>query len=240
MVGSNPQIETIQQLTQQLRQMEQSRQSSSDGDTLLTTGIEPLDRLLPEGGFRRGTIIEWLADGPGTGAATLALMTARQAIQAGGALVVIDLRQEFYPPAAAHLGIDLNNTIIVRPDKSDDALWAWEQSLRCRGVAVTFGWIEGLHDRAFRRLQLAAEAGGGLGLLIRPSKARRQPSWAEARLLIQPLPSPPSTAGRRLQIELLHGRGSNIGQSLQLEINDETGDVHLAAELAPATRSERV
>jgi len=44
-------------------------------------------------------------------------------------------------------------------------------------------WLEA------RRLQLAAEQGGGLGLLIRPEAVRHQPSWADVRLLVEPLPT---------------------------------------------------
>src|SRR5205823_11439094 len=100
-----------------------------------------------------------------SGAATLALAVAARALQQGGACVVIDGTGEFYPPAADDLGIPLERMVVVRPDNPRIALWAWEQALRCEGVAVTVGWIGELSDRPFRRLQLAAEAGGGLGFL---------------------------------------------------------------------------
>jgi hypothetical protein len=44
-----------------------------------------------------------------------------------------------------------------------------------------------LADREFRRLQLAAETGGTLGLLVRPAQARDEPSWADLRLLVEPV-----------------------------------------------------
>jgi hypothetical protein len=103
--------------------------------------------------------------------------------------VVIDGRRDFYPPAAAALGIPLEQTVVVRPAKARDALWAWEQSLRSGAVAVALGWVETLNDRAFRRLQLAAETGGSLGFLLRPASCRAAPSWAEVRLLVRALPT---------------------------------------------------
>src|SRR5919199_501595 len=62
----------------------------------------------------------------------------------------------------------LDRPAVVRPDGQRAALWAWEESLRAPGVAVTFGRLGAVTDRVVRRLQLAVEAGGGLGFLVRP------------------------------------------------------------------------
>ena len=115
-------------------------------------------------------------------AATLSLLAAREACREGGTLVVIDRPQTFYPPAAAAWGIDLDRLIVIRPQSARDELWAAVQSLRSQAVAAVWGMIDRLDSRAFRRLQLAAQAGRTLGLLLRPSSARGQPSWADVRL----------------------------------------------------------
>ena len=47
--------------------------------------------------------MEWLSEGTGSGAATLALIAAREACRAGGVLAVLDAERSFYPPAAADL-----------------------------------------------------------------------------------------------------------------------------------------
>src|SRR5262245_18765132 len=104
----------VEELRQRLRQMDRARTSCVRTGGLSSTGIEPLDALLPPAAFRAGMIIEWVADGAGSGAARLALPAALQALQNGDALVVIDDRREFYPPAAACLGLDLDRTIVVR------------------------------------------------------------------------------------------------------------------------------
>jgi hypothetical protein len=116
-------------------------------------------------------------------ACTLSLLAAREACREGGALVVIDRQQTFYPPAAAAWGIDLDRLIVVRPRCARDELWAAVQSLRSPAVAAVWGMIDRLDSRAFRRLQLAAQAGRTLGLLLRPPSARGQPSWADVRLM---------------------------------------------------------
>jgi hypothetical protein len=115
-------------------------------------------------------------------AVTLSLLAAREACREEGSLVVIDRQRTFYPPAAAAWGIDLGRLIVVRPASARDQLWAAVESLRSPAVAAVWTAIERIDDRAFRRLQLAAHAGGTLGLLVRPAGAVREPSWADVRL----------------------------------------------------------
>jgi hypothetical protein len=167
----------------------------------ISTGLEPLDRLLPHGRLEGGTLVDWLTAGAGSGAMTLTLRVAARALEQGGACVVIDPGQEFYPPAAAELGVPLDRMILVRPSGPRLTLWAWEQALRFRGVTVTLGELGSLSDRPFRRLQLAAESGGGLGFLVRPMTCRAEPSWAAVRLGVTALPS--AELSRRWRVEAI-------------------------------------
>ncbi len=136
---------------------------------VFSCGAAAVDRLLPGGGLRQGMLVEWLGAISGCGAATLGLLGAREACREGGVLVVIDRSQTFYPPAAAAWGIDLERLIVVRPSNARDELWAAVQALRSPVVAALWTNIERLDSRAFRRLQLAAEAGRTLGVLVRPA-----------------------------------------------------------------------
>jgi len=221
----------VQTLKEQITRLERARRRG-DEDAPIPSGCEALDRLLTEGGFRRGTLVEWLAAGEGTGRETLALCTAREACREGGAMVVLDEAGEFYPPAAVRLGIELDQVIVVRTRNQADHTWALDQSLRCPAVAVVLASPEKLDGHTFRRLQLAAEQGGGLGVLMRPLGAWHEPSWAEVRLLIGPLPSAAPQAPRRLKIEVLRSPGRSSGKSVEVEINDETHPLHPAPRLA--------
>jgi hypothetical protein len=195
-----------------------------------STGWDALDRLLPGAGFEGGTLVEWLAEGAGSGALTLALISAVRTLEAGGAGVVIDPRQEFYPPAAAELGLPLDRLILIRPPAPRLALWAWEQALRFRGVAVTLGEWESLDDRPFRRLQLAAEAGGGLGFLVRPIRFRAAPSWAAVRLAVAALPS--GELPRRWRVEVVHS-----GNTIELNAEPRTERVFERSKRPASQRS---
>jgi hypothetical protein len=174
------------------------------------------------------------------------LLAAREACREGGLLVVIDRQQTFYPPAAVAWGIDLDRLIVVRPQSARDELWAAVQSLRSPVVAAVWGTIDRLDSRAFRRLQLAAQAGRTLGLLLRPPTARGQPSWADVRLEVRKLQNANckmqianwggssinnlhfaicnlqsfSFATRRVRVGVLRLRGGRAGSWTTLEIDD--------------------
>jgi protein ImuA len=216
----------------------------------ISSGCPGLDRLLPQGGWPRGSLIEWLSEEPGSGAGMLALAAAREAHGEGGAVVVVDRTGTFYPPAAALWRLDLASTILVHPTSDKDEQWALDQALRCEHTAAVLAWPRRLDGRTFRRLQLAAEASGAVGLLVRPITAQREPSWADVRLLVAPRPSVPRASpdgGWQLSVQLLRCRGQfgkTQGQVL-MEIDERTGDIHearprhLAPQLAHPTTAQQ-
>ncbi len=227
----------VESLQQEIARWEGARRPARK--VTVSTGCDPLDRLLPGGGFFRGTLVEWLVAGEGSGAHSLAFSAAREACREGGALVVFDQARQFYPPAAARLGIGLECLIVVQAASVADNLWALDQTLRCPGVAAALAWPERLDGCIFRRLQLAAEEGGGLGLLVRPERARHEPSWADVRLLAEPLPAADPYAPRRLTLQLLRTHGNANGERVEVEIDHETHSLHLAPPMAPPTPRRR-
>jgi hypothetical protein len=100
----------------------------------------------------------------------------------------IDTGGDFYPPAAAQLGLPLERLLIIHTKRNADALWVSEQALRCQAVAAVVLPIRTIDAYVSRRLQLAAETGGGLGFLLR-SDARGGHTFAATRLRIDPLPN---------------------------------------------------
>ena len=238
--------DTIRRLQSRIRGLEGMRPTAARD--VVSCGCLALDRLLPGRGVRRGSLAEWLLAAPGGGAATLALTCARHACRDGGELVVLDRQRQVYPPALAAWGVDLARVILVYPRDHQEEIWAWEQALRCPGVAAVWGWVEQLDDHAFRRWQLAAEGSGGLGLLIRPASAARQPSWADVRWWVEPRAAP---AGRRVHVALQRCRGGAAGGSVDVEWDEWTGrlrevslghETHardLVAQLARATVPHR-
>jgi hypothetical protein len=160
---------------------------------------------------------------------------------------------EFYTPGikipapatiAPHNARDLAGLmVLIRPSPGEEAipwreqLWALDQALRCPGVGAVWCPVSRLDSRAGRRLQLAAEAGETLGVLVRPPAARDEPSWAEARLWVEPLPG--EGGRRRFRVELLRCRGGMSGGAVELELGNETGALRVVPEVAHPTMVRR-
>jgi protein ImuA len=171
--------EVARQLAEHLLALEEGEASCQR----VSSGVEALDRLLPGDGLGRGRLVEWLAEGRGSGAGTLAILAAREACREargrGRLLVVVDRQGCFYPPAAAAWGVDVAQMIVLRPTNEHDEQWAVDQALRCRGVGAVLAWPGHIAPRTFRRWQLAARQGGVLGCLVRPATVSQRPGRDE-------------------------------------------------------------
>jgi cell division inhibitor SulA/protein ImuA len=245
---------SLQRLAAAIEQIEGQRRPRDERP--VTSGFAAIDRLLPEGGFQRGAIVEYLATCGGSGAASLALSAALSAVAAGGSLVVVDRERMFYPPAAIPWSTDpcsadstaFDRLIVVRPENEDDERWALDQVLRSPAVAAVLAWpcnkaasskaASSTAAKDFRRWQLAAELGGSLGFFVSPDAVRSEPSWAAVRLAVAPVGGAPTSAPRRvLRVELLKCRGRAGGTTAEVTIDDETHPLPLVPPLvAPAPR----
>ena len=156
-----------------------------------STGRSSLDARLPGGGWPTASLIEVLLDDTGLGEVQLflpALVECQRTGRGGAAdvpwLVWIAPPHEPYAPALAQQGIELTRLLVVRPTSATEALWAAEQALSSGVCAAVLLWLKGTDDRWLRRLKLAAEAGGALGVLFRPARHRFESSPAGLRLLM--------------------------------------------------------
>jgi cell division inhibitor SulA/protein ImuA len=173
-----------------------------------SSGCPALDARLPGGGWPTASLIEVLLESTGLGEIQLflpALVAAQY--RADGEmpwLTFIAPPYEPYAPALAGAGITLERLIVVRPPSATEALWAAEQALSSGVCAMVLLWLKGTDARWLRRLKLAAEAGGALGVLIRPERHRFEHSPAALRLLLKRGESEP-------QLELLKVQGGRPG-----------------------------
>jgi protein ImuA len=187
---------------------------------------------LPELGIRSGGIVEFLVTGAGAGASTYALEIMSRSVGSPGVWAIVDLARECYVPALSGWGIDPGKLLVLRPATLVEACWAIEQCLRCPGVSATWASVDGqIPERVHRRWQLAAEAGGCVGLIFRPDTARREAVWADLRLLVTPQAGG-NMETRRMKIEVLYRRGGRGGNPQSWEIDHAAGVVRLVPEVA--------
>jgi protein ImuA len=206
---------------------------------------EAIDQGLPDGGLARAAVHEVLAADPGAAAGFCALVLAR----AGGTVLWIAAEPDAWPPGLARFGLSPAELVLVRAPRAADGLWAMEESLRCPGVAAALLVTTEVDLTAARRLQLAAESGGGIGLLLRPdAEAEGGATAAHTRWRVAALSGAGGGANDlgdpRWQLDLLRCRGGRprnwqvvwrpAAERLEL---DDAGAVE--AEAPPAAAASR-
>jgi hypothetical protein len=173
-----------------------------------STGRSALDARLPGGGWPAASLVEVLLGTTGLGEVQLflpALVQSQHTIDGDVPwLVWIAPPHEPYAPALAQQGVELRRLLVVRPASATEALWAAEQALSSGVCAAVLLWLQGTDDRWLRRLKLAAEAGGALGVLFRPERHRFEASPASLRLLM-------TRGEHEAQLELVKVQGGRPG-----------------------------
>jgi hypothetical protein len=186
----------------------------------IPSGHPALDAVLPDGGFPAAALTEIFVPsvepiaGLLSGKGELALvMPALARLSAERLITLIAPPAVPYAPAFAAVGIALSRLVVVQARDARDAAWATEQALRDGGCGAVLAWLDHTLVADLRRLQLAAEAGGTLGLLYRPWAARRSASPAALRLALA------ATAGG-LRVEVFKCRGSSARATVTVALHD--------------------
>jgi protein ImuA len=211
---------------------------------VLPFGIEAVDSRLANGGLRLDALHEVAGAGSDMAdecAATLFL--AGIAARAWGPVLWVVRRRDLFAPGLAQAGLDHKR--LVYAEASDDAelLAVMEEGLRHRGLGAVIGEARRADMTATRRLQLAAEGGRTIALLLkRPAREGADPSgmpsaavtrWRVACAPSAPLPV--EGVGRaRWTLELARQKGGEGFQQL-VEACDETGRCALPADVADRT-----
>ena len=199
----------------------------------LPLGVPEIDRALPGGGLRLGCIHEVAGDESATGfcAALLARALAtrpgsRRAGAAGprgnrrGALLWLAQGDDLYAPGLVRYGIGAGQLLVVTGlRRRDDMLWAMEEALRCRAVRGVVAETGGTGLAAGRRLMLAAEGTGVLGLVLSRDNGaalphhrghgdeRRRRGGAGVRAAVSRWRVTAAPGGTKWRVALLHCRG---------------------------------
>lgn len=184
---------------------------------VLPTGFRRLDERLPGGGWPLDTLIEILLPAHGVGEINLLVPLLRMLGQGGAGesrrwIAWLGPPHLPYAPALAAAGLDPARMLVVRPkgtQPSGLAHWAMEQALRSRACAAALGWGGAADANSLRRLKLAAEESGSLGILFRPRQRAGEPSPAALRLLLEP-------RGHALDLHILKCRGGLPGKVEEL------------------------
>lgn len=134
-----------------------------------STGYDELDAAL-EGGFPKQGVVD-ISSTTGIGELRLLLpnLLTRQA--SGDRLMVfiappMQLNSEFL----LEQGFDLNQVLIIQPETEKHALWSAEQCLKSGSCHSVLLWQQKLATHHVKRLQLAAEQGDALHVMLRQNR----------------------------------------------------------------------
>jgi protein ImuA len=208
----------------------------------LPFGLPEMDARLPGGGLALGALHE--VAGAGNGAldgAAAALFAAGIMARTKGQILWCVRDQDLFAPGLEAAGLAADRVIYVEAGDEQTALACFEEGLRHGGLAGVVAEIGQLSMTSSRRLQLAAEGSGTLGIAIRRWRRQSdavdfgQPTAAMTRWRVSALPSVPLAApgiGRaRWLVELIRCRA---GESADFEVEgcDHEGRLALPAGLA--------
>src|SRR5215470_1454794 len=138
------------------------------GRAVLPFGVSAIDCHLPEGGLALGALHEVAGGGNGAiDGAAAALFTAGIAARTRGPVLWCVARQDLFAPAIAQAGLLPDRVIYVDTGDETSVLACFEEGLRHGGLGAVVAEVARLSMTASRRLQLAAESSGAIGIAIR-------------------------------------------------------------------------
>jgi protein ImuA len=218
---------------------------------VLPFGLRALDSRLPGGGLSLGALHEIAGGGNGAlDGAAAALFAAGIAARTKGKVLWCIVRADLFAPALAQAGLSADRVIYVEAGDDRTVLACMEEGLRHGGPSVVIAEVARLTMTASRRLQLAAEGGGGIGLALRRWRRQTeatdfgQPTAATTRWRVSVLPSSPlpvpGVGRHRWLVELIRSRAGESAD-FELEACDDTGRLGVPADLAhrPAAAESR-
>lgn len=204
----------------------------------LPFGLDAIDATLPRGGLALGALHE--VGGCDSGAAAT-LFVAGIVARTRGFVLWCVARPDLFAPALDQAGLDPDRVIYVEAGAEKAVLACVEEGLRHGGLGGVVGEVARLSMTASRRLQLAAETSGTIGIALRrgPRGAAAmdggQPTAATTRWRVTALPSTPLPVpgiGRgRWFVELIRCRAGPCA-AFKVEACDEEGRLALPADMA--------
>lgn len=202
-------------LRHRIRRLEGFRSETGGG---IPSGIEALDACLPGGAVPTGAIHEFLGERPEDAAAASGFFCAllsRFEKKGKGSLVWITRGRGIYAPGLLAYGICPDDVLFVRAGSDREALWAFEESLRCSSLAAVVCEAGDADLTATRRLQLAAGKSGVTGFFL--CHAPRNATASQTRWRIRPAESlspdgVPGPGDPCWRVELLRARGGRSGE----------------------------
>jgi protein ImuA len=174
------------------------------------TGFAELDAFIPGSGWPVGALTEIYAERTGIGEFKLIMPAVAMLTQSGRWVGFVAPPHVPYAPALAENNVRLARLLTINT-AADESLWAAEQALSSHCCGAVAMWMNHIHERALRRLQLATETGGSTLFLFRSARVAPA-SPAALRLHV-------SRAQNRTIVRILKRRGGGLPAPIALDLH---------------------
>ena len=166
--------------------------------SVLPFGLADVDSRLPGGGLPLGALHEVAGGGNGAiDGAAAALFASGIAARTKGKVLWCMTRPDLFAPALAQAGLKPDRVIYLEGGDDKSVLACFEEGLRHGGLGAVVAEVSRLSMTSSRRLQLAAEESGTIGIALRRWRRQTeasdfgQPTVAVTRWRVSTLPSTP-------------------------------------------------
>lgn len=237
MSQSPARTERLAALRAEVRALESA--GSGEGRLCLPFGVDAIDSRLAGGGLPMASLSEAAGEGRGpSDEAAATLFLASIAARRPGIVLWALARRDLFAPGLAGVGLAPDRVLYAECGRDEDVLAVMEEGLRHGGLAAVVGEVGRAAMTATRRLQLAAEEGGTLALMLRRRRGNCEdplavPSAAVTRWRLACAPSSPLAVagiGRpRWRLALARQRGG-APFDLIMESPDAEGRLALPSE----------
>lgn len=228
----------IAALRAEIKGIESDRQTCRK---VLPFGLHDIDARLPGAGLALGALHEVAGGGNGAiDGAAAALFVAGIAARTRGKTLWCLTRPDLFAPAIAQVGLGPDRVIYVEAGDEKSVLSCFEEGVRHGGLGCVVAEVAQLSMTASRRLQLAAESSGTMGLALRRWRRQTeaadfgQPTAASTRWRVSVLPSRPlpvpGVGRHRWLVELIRARAGESAD-FELEACDDKGRLGLPSNL---------
>lgn len=163
---------------------------------IIPSGISALDEMLPEGGWKKGSVTEIFADMNDDSAMNLILPTFVNLSQEEKWLGWVAPPKFLRRSKIENSGVSPSRVLLVHPRATASGLWAVEEALRAGTFSAVMIWMTGGDASDIERLQNAAEEGECLVFVFRDKRYAQHSYRASTSLLL-------TKHQQRVQIEVL-------------------------------------
>ncbi|THF48286.1 ImuA family protein [Allorhizobium terrae] len=217
---------------------------------VLPFGVAGIDRQLPGGGLALGALHEVAGGGAdAVHGSVAALFAAGIAARVNGKVLWCVTQRDLFAPALEQAGLVPDRVIFIEAGDEKSLLSCFEEGLRHGSLGAVVAEIARLPMTISRRLQLAAERSGTIGIALRrwrhPSGEADfgQPTAAVTRwrtYFVPSAPLPVAGIGRaRWRLELVRCRGGEAAE-FEVEACDAQGHIAFPSKLVDRPAATKI